>query len=298
MTTFPCDSEGSKPVPAGQANDVDVVYRRLALMADNGDEGVLVTVVATRLSAPRHAGAKMIVHRDGTLTGTVGGGSAEALVITTANEVLNDGECRLLPIDLAGQHGVCGGSMEIFLEPVQRAVPFVVVGAGHVGQAVAALGRTLRFRFTMVDDRPEILAGSANLPGVRTILAGPNELAGCLPIPRRAGVLVCSRSHQLDAAYLEALLRLEMSEGRQFVFFGSLGSRSKAAKLRKALGAYPELAARLKEVRLPVGIHLGGESPAEIALSILSEAQAVLSGIAPVDLPDGSRAYRVQGERG
>jgi xanthine dehydrogenase accessory factor len=282
---------------AESANDLDAVYHRLSLMADTGEEGVLATVVVTRLSTPRRAGAKMIIHRDGSLTGTVGGGSAEALVITTAAEVLDTGECRLLPIDLTGTHGVCGGTMEIFLEPVQRAVPFVVIGAGHVGQAVATLGRTLSFRFTLVDDRPALLAAAAaGLPGVRTILADPTTLAEHLSVPRRGAVLVCSRNHKLDAAYLEALLRLELSTGREFQFFGSLGSRAKAARLRHLLSAQPEFASRLPQVRLPVGLALGAESPAEIALSILAEAQAVLRGIAPVQLPDGTLAYRVQGE--
>ncbi len=292
------DNKNLTPRPrTGQTSRPGDVFRRLAHMVDHGEEGVLATVVVTQLSAPRHAGSKMIVHGDGTLTGTIGGGSAEALVAERAGAVLESGECEMVSIDLAGGHGVCGGSMEVFLEPVQRAAPFVVIGAGHVGQALITLGQTLSFRFTIVDDRPEFLATAALVSGVQTVLASPDELAELLAVPRRGAVLVCSRNHQLDAGYLEALLRMEMQSGRQFAFFGSLGSRAKAAKLRHVISEFGELAERMKQVRLPVGIEVGAETPAEIALSVLAEAQAVLRGVEPVTSPEGKRGYPLQGDR-
>jgi xanthine dehydrogenase accessory factor len=281
----------------GQTARPGAVFRRLAHMVDHGEEGVLATVVVTHLSAPRHAGSKMIVHGDGSLTGTIGGGSAEALVAERATGVLESGECQMVSIDLAGGHGVCGGSMEVFLEPVQRAAPFVVIGAGHVGQALITLGQTLSFRFTIVDDRPEFLATAGLVPGVQTILASPDELPGLLTVPRRGAVLVCSRNHQLDAGYLEVLLRMELAAERPFTFFGSLGSRAKAAKLRRMIGEFDELAERMKQVRLPVGIEMGAETPAEIALSVLAEAQAVLRGVEPVISPEGARGFPLQGDR-
>ncbi len=148
------------------------IYRRLAAMVDRGEDGVLATVIATHQSAPRHAGSKMIVRADGAVTGSIGGGAAEALVIARAADVAASGECLTVPIDLAGEQGVCGGSMEVFLEPVLRTIPFVVVGAGHVGQAMVDVGHHLGFRFTLVDDRREALAAVTS-PGVRSILAAP-----------------------------------------------------------------------------------------------------------------------------
>ncbi len=286
-----------KPIssPTGQTLREGDVYRRLADMVDRGEDGVLATVVATRLSAPRHAGSKMIVHTDGSVTGTVGGGAAEALVIQKADEVRASGECLTVPIDLAGGQGVCGGSMEIFLEPVLRTTPFVVVGAGHVGRALVTVGCTLGFRFTVVDDRPEVLAEAA-APGVATILAGPAELADHLKVAPRSAVLLCSRNHTLDGDYFESLLRLEIAADREFVFFGGLGSRAKAAKLRRRLTAIPEFAARMDRVRLPVGISIGAETPAEIALSVLAEAQAVISGAGTIRAEDGTIGYPLHGE--
>lgn len=288
-----------KPAPLNHdlATRPGDVYRRLAHMVDHGEEGVLATVIVTKLSAPRHAGSKMIVHVDGSVTGTVGGGSAEALVIQRSAAVLDSGECQTVAIDLKGGHGVCGGSMQIFLEPVQRANPFLVIGAGHVGQAMLAVGRSLRFRFTIVDDRPQYLTQLASFPGVKAVLATPAELATEVSVPRHGAVLVCSRNHQLDAEYLEALLRMEIADERKFAFFGSLGSKAKAAKLRGILGKKKELASRMAEVRLPVGIKIGAETPAEIALSVLAEAQAVVSGVVPITGPDGEMAFGVHGAR-
>jgi len=291
-------SEGTVPGSGDwPAFDEGDVYRRLVRMTEQGEQGVLATIIATRLSVPRHAGTKMIVHADGSVTGTVGGGAAEALIISRAAEVIESGDCQTVAVNLAGEHGVCGGAMDVFLEPVQHAIPFIVVGAGHVGRAIAGVGRALGFRFTLVDDRPEFLAAAESLSGVRMITAGPADLASRLTVPGRAAVLVCSRNHQLDAEYLEALLRMEKSSGREFLFFGALGSRNKATRIRATIGAKPELAARMDQVRLPVGLDIGAESPVEIALSILTEALAVLRGAPFVIGPDGARACPLKGDK-
>jgi len=289
--------ENKQPRSAGwpTPSEGDVLLR-LAEMVRSGEDGVLATVVSTQHSAPRHAGSKMIVHSDGSLTGTVGGGGAEALVIAEASTVRASGQCRLVPIDLNGGQGVCGGTMDVFLEPVLRATPFVVVGAGHVGRAMTAVGRTLGFRFTLVDDRAEFLA-TVDDERVQTVLAGPSDLGSALGVEPRASVFVCSRNHTLDGDYLEALIRLEIASDREFVFFGSLGSRAKAARLRRRLQAVPELAERMGRVRLPVGINIGAESPAEIALSVLAEAQAVLRGVPLVRAEDGTLGYPLQGQK-
>jgi xanthine dehydrogenase accessory factor len=265
---------------SGQLDSMDVeIYRRLAEMVAQGRTGVLATVIATRLSAPRRAGSKMIIHPDGTLTGSVGGGAAEARVIAAAVEVLADGVCRRLDLDLAGDVGVCGGSMEVFLEPVLRTVPFVVIGAGHVGRAVVAVGRHLPFRFTLVDDRPEWLAGPETPVGVGLVESDPAGLAERIEVAPHGGVLIVSRNHELDGDYLEALLEMERASGREFGFLGALGSRAKAAKIRKRLADRTEFAERCTRLQLPVGLDLGAESPAEIGLSVLAEAMAVLRGV-------------------
>jgi xanthine dehydrogenase accessory factor len=257
------------------------LYRRLAEMTAAVEQGVLATVIATRLSTPRHEGSKMIVHADGSVTGSVGGGKAEAVVLEAALKVMADGACRRLELDLAGDLGVCGGHMEVFLEPILRSVPFVVIGAGHVGRALIELGSHLSFHFTVVDDRPEFLAPQADLPRVKTLLSSADDLATQLEITPGGALLVASRSHVLDADYLETVLRAEQESGHRFGFLGVLGSRSKAARLKQQMKALsPEIASRMESVQLPVGLEIGAETPNEIALSVLAEAVAVLRGVA------------------
>lgn len=254
------------------------VLLELAAMVREQRAGVLATVIGVDRSAPRQPGAKMIVHADGRLTGSVGGGRAEAHVLEQAALVAGDGLCRTAAIDLDGGHGVCGGRMSVFLEPVLRTAPFVVIGGGHVGRALATVGRTLPFRFLLVDDRPEMLAGLPEPAGVRAVVCGPGELAGHLAAVAGGAVLVASRGHELDADYLEAVLRAETSLPRPFAFIGLLGSRAKSARTLGELKRRGVNADALARVRAPVGLDLGDETPAEIALSVLAEALAVLRG--------------------
>ena len=265
---------------SGHIQDEKRIYQRLAEMSTGGQPGVLATVISTERSTPRHSGSKMIIHPDGSITGSIGGGKAEAVVMAEAARVLADGICRRLELDLAGQLGVCGGKMEVFLEPVLRATPFVVIGAGHVGRALEEMGRSLAFRFTLVDDRPEFLEPLETVPGLNTVAADPDHLGGQIAVEARAAVVIASRNHELDGRYLKVLLEAEAAAGLQFGFLGVLGSRSKAAKLRKSIAQQvPNLAPRLETIQMPVGLDVGSESPPEIALSILAEALAVLRGV-------------------
>jgi xanthine dehydrogenase accessory factor len=274
------------------------IYRKLTELADSGQAAVLATVVKTRLSTPRHEGSKMIIMAGGEVYGSVGGGAAEARVIEEAEEVLREGRPRLLPLDLAGDLGVCGGHMEIFLEPVVKAEPFIVIGAGHVGRALVEVGRSLSFGFTLVDDRPGLLADLDGLEGVRLLESGPAELFTELEVPARGALLIASRNHELDGDYLEAILAAEQEAGREFVFLGALASRTKAAMLRKRFAADAGTRDRVARLQYPVGLDIGAETPGEIAVSILGEAMAVLRGVAPLT-DEGGRplGYRLHRRR-
>ncbi|MBK8165996.1 MAG: XdhC family protein [bacterium] len=254
------------------------VLLELAAMVREQRAGVLATVIGAERSTPRQPGAKMIIHADGHLTGSVGGGRAEAHVVAEAAQVAAGGACRTVSIDLDGDLGVCGGRMSVFLEPVLRAVPFVVIGCGHVGRALATVGRTLPFRFLLVDDRADMLVGLPAGGSLQAVACGPGELAGVLQGAAGGAVLVASRGHACDADYLEALLRAEAALSRPFAFIGLLGSRAKSARILAELADRGIGAEALARVRAPVGLDLGDETPAEIALSVLAEALAVLRG--------------------
>jgi xanthine dehydrogenase accessory factor len=252
------------------------LYALLADMAARGEGGAVATVIRTDRSAPRHEGSKLVLRADGTLVGSVGGGKLEALVLSAAREAMADGRCRNLRFDLSGELSACGGEVEVFVEPLVNLPPCWIFGAGHVGRAVARLGRDLPFSFTVVDDRAELLA---DLAPARGLAAGPAELAAHLRLTPRTVVLCATRGHLLDAEFLEALFALERDAGVEAAWVGVMGSRSKAAQLRQRFTADPRHADRWSRVAVPVGLAIGAETPAELALSILAELLAVTRGV-------------------
>jgi xanthine dehydrogenase accessory factor len=272
------------------------IYRRLTDMVTQGQSGVLATVVRTRQSTPRQAGSKMIILPDESVFGSVGGGVAEAKVIEEARLVFQDGRPRCLSLNLAGELGVCGGHMEVFLEPVAKADPFFVIGAGHVGRALVDIGRALPFRFTLIDDRPGLLADLEGLTGVHLLEASAEQLSSTLVVPKNGAMLIASRNHELDGDYLEAVLAAERQAGCEFSFLGALASRTKAAILRKRFADDDGTRDRVARMQYPVGLDIGAETPAEIALSILAEALHVMRKVPPLldesGRPLGVRLHR------
>jgi xanthine dehydrogenase accessory factor len=272
------------------------IYRRLTDMVTQGQSGVLATVVRTRQSTPRQAGSKMIILPDESVFGSVGGGVAEAKVIEEARLVFQDGRPRCLSLNLAGELGVCGGHMEVFLEPVAKADPFFVIGAGHVGRALVEIGRALPFRFTLIDDRPGLLADLEGLTGVHLLEASAEQLSSTLVVPKNGAMLIASRNHELDGDYLEAVLAAERQAGCEFSFLGALASRTKAAILRKRFADDDGTRDRVARMQYPVGLDIGAETPAEIALSILAEALHVMRKVPPLldesGRPLGVRLHR------
>jgi xanthine dehydrogenase accessory factor len=260
-----------------QAGDARRLYALLAEMAAQGEPGAVATVIRTSRSAPRHSGSKMVIRADGRVAGSVGGGTVEARVIEAARQVMADGQCQRLQLDLDGDAGVCGGETEIFIEPVTDTVPFWVIGAGHVGRAILDLGASLSFRFTVVDDRPEFLTG---LQPIDTLHLKPSELVERFRPTPRTIVLLVNRNHELDGEYLDALLQAEQAARQEVAYLGVVGSRTKAKVLAQRFQDRPELTERFARIRIPTGLCIGAETPPEIAMSILAE---ILAEVREVD---------------
>src|SRR5918993_863708 len=135
------------------------IYQALAEVEKNNESAALCTVVKSIGSTPRHVGSKMLVYPDKKFVGTVGGGDLENRVLDAAWIAMNDGESRLLSYTMAdpsrGDPGVCGGTVEVFVEPILPPAMIVVIGGGHVGRAVVHLAKWLGFRVAVSDDRAE-----------------------------------------------------------------------------------------------------------------------------------------------
>ncbi len=136
---------------------------------------VLVTIIATRRSVPRHAGTKMLVFADGATIGTVGGGEMEARVVDEARDVLRERRPRITEYELVnpgeGDPGICGGELTLYLEPYMSPHTIYVIGCGHVGRAVVDLAHWLGYRTVAIDDRPDLVSEEA-MPNADVRFAG------------------------------------------------------------------------------------------------------------------------------
>lgn len=245
------------------------VYSRLAELQASGEDAALCTVTRTTGSVPRRAGAKMLVFADGSIEDTVGGGELEARVIAEALLALADGQPRNLEYSLVdrerGDPGICGGTVEVFVEPINPEPTLLIIGAGHVGRALAQLADFLGYRVLVSDDRPE-LCNPENVPHGDAFYPVPiSELPKQVTFNHQTYICLTTRSAELDIKGLPALLDSPAA------YFGVIGSRRRWAEARKKMEAAGVPAAKLDRVRSPMGLELNAETPEEIALSIMSE---------------------------
>lgn len=253
------------------------LYKKMAELAAEGKAFVVATVVESFGSTPRKAGAKMIVLEDGTTIDTVGGGKVERQVIEDALDALKRGQSRTVKYELrtSGQHAigmVCGGETTVFLEVNKPALTLVVAGAGHIAQKLAPMAKLLDFRVVVVDNRPEF-ANAETLPAADEVICGhPAQLAELVTLDHNSYVVIVTHGHLHDKDTLESVLSADVA------YVGMIGSRSKVRFVLEQLleeGADPE---RLARVHSPIGLDLGGNAPAEIAVSILAEIIALQHG--------------------
>lgn len=250
--------------------DTRAVYAALLDAQDQGIPAALATVVSVQGSVPRHAGSKMLVYADGTFVGTVGGGTMESRVIQEALAALGDGQTRVRSYTLndpgAGDAGVCGGTVEIFVEPIGVAPTLVVIGVGHVGKALAQLGKWMEFRVILSDDRPEF-CNPDYLPGMDGyVVCAPSEIMERTRIDANTYVAAVTRGLPVDIHLIPALLATNAA------YIGVIGSRRRWALTAKTLREEHGLTSgQLARVHAPIGLELQAETPKEIALSILAE---------------------------
>ena len=234
-----------------------------------GTAVVLATVVKARGSVPRHAGAKLLVYEDGRTSGTVGGGEMESRVIEEAKVALRDGRARVLPYSLVeperGDPGVCGGEVEIYLEPYLPPATLLIVGCGHVGRALADLGHWLGYRVVVTDDRVE-LATPEYIPHADVYLPGTIEEAlAANPITRNTYVALVTRNVMIDRQVLPELIDSAAP------YIGVMGSKRRWSETRRLLQNEGVSESDLQRFHSPLGLELNAETPEEIAVSIMAE---------------------------
>ena len=245
------------------------ILTELIAAQNNGEPVVLATVVKARGSVPRHAGAKMLVYENGRISGTIGGGEMESRVIQEALAALKDGQPRTIPYSLVspeqGDPGVCGGEMEIYVEPYLPPATLLVVGCGHVGRAIAHLGHWMGYRVVVTDDRQELVTPEL-IPHADVYLPGSIEQAiEKSPITMNTYITMVTRNVMVDREALPMLLNSPAP------YIGVMGSKRRWNETKKLLLADGIAEENLKRIHSPIGLELNAETPEEIALSILSQ---------------------------
>ena len=219
----------------------------------------------------------MLVFADGRIVGTIGGGCYENDAIGRAREAIASGKPALVSFDLnddfVQESGlICGGQMQVYIDPIAPAPPLYIVGAGHVGWHLARMAADTGFRIHVIDDRVKF-ANAERFPHAEQIEV--DDIGAWLhraDLPTTAYAVVVTRGHTHDFEALRALA------ARDLRYVGLIGSRAKVARIFEALQAEGMPIECLGRVHAPIGLDIGAITPAEIAVSILAELIAVRHG--------------------
>ena len=236
------------------------MYREIINLLDKGRTGVLATLVTQAGSGARSVGTKMMITDQGETIGSLGGGVLDATIIQKAKEVLLTGEPVLLSVEpeRVGDE-VCGSTVQVFLEPLNSGPAVVIIGAGHVGRAVAGIAGQAGFRVMLADDR------TPGETGVDSICCRPEAFFQDLPVLKTTCIVICTRSHSLDYEVLQQGLATPAE------YIGLLGSRRKKESFFSRLEQSGIAEKDLARIITPVGLDIGAQTPQEIGVSIVAQ---------------------------
>ena len=245
------------------------LYQALAELEKTNAAGALCMIVRSRGSTPRHVTSKMLVYPDGHIIGTVGGGEVENRVIKEALEAIQDKKPRLLEYNMSdperGDPGVCGGQLEIYVEPIIPKPVLVIVGVGHVGKAVAHLAKWLNFVVAVCDDRPDFCTPESISDADIYLPIPLEELSTQMDITPWTYIVLTTRGMDVDVLGLPSLLDSRAG------YIGVIGSKRRWAMTTNKLLEVGISADKLKQIHTPIGLDIHAETPEEIAVSILAE---------------------------
>jgi xanthine dehydrogenase accessory factor len=225
----------------------------------------------------------MLVYEDGTTLGTVGGGKMELGVIEQALLALEDERSTLLSLELSKENdSMCGGTAKVYIEPILPNPELIVVGAGHIGQALAVFAKPLGFRMVLLDSRVEYLElAKEKLDGIKAVLIDYADPFQGVDVGPSSCIVVSTFGHTHDFNVVLAALKTPAR------YIGLVGSKSKRAALFDLLQERGFSKEDIARIRTPVGLPIGAVTPQEIAISILAE---IIQLRRSYDLPKHNRA--------
>jgi xanthine dehydrogenase accessory factor len=250
------------------------IYQEITRLIAGGQSIAVVTVIDCKGNTPGKQGFKMLVDAEGKTRGTVGGGYLEALATKEALASLKQGiSCvrnfRLDTEEAGGIGMICGGEITVYIEVVSPAQTLLLVGAGHVSQPVAAMAKMLGFQVLVTDDRQEFCNAERFPAADRCLVADPADVFDHISINPSTYIVIVTRGHLRDQEALEKALATEAA------YIGMIGSQKKVKTVFEQLRAKGVSEEELAKVHAPIGLAIGAETPAEIAVSILAEIIAV-----------------------
>jgi xanthine dehydrogenase accessory factor len=249
------------------------VYEKIISLGKLGIDSALVTLTEVEGSVPRQAGAKLLVQADGTITGTVGGGTLEKHLVKEAQTAINNDKCKSVRLDLDHDLAMaCGGVITAFIEPILSQQRLIIFGAGHIGKVLTHLGKMLEFNVTVVDNRPEF-ACKEMLPEADMIISGsyPENFLHLI-FNDKTFIVIVTHQHLYDQQVLEFCIE------QPFHYLGMIGSREKVKNSLQSLKDKGIDANMIKKIHSPIGLDIGAESPEEIALAIMAEIIMISRG--------------------
>ena len=260
-------------------SEFEQVSRAALAALERGETIAQATVVQVRGSAPRHAGARMLVWSDGRITGTIGGATLEERVIQHAQEALQVHRGRLEKYvfstgDDPDSVGLCGGEVLVHIEVLEADPTLVIIGAGHVALALAQVATLAGMRLIVVDDRAEFLTPDRFPQADRLIhvqYGRETEQLEPLDLQFTPASYVVVATWGWNEPVLAQILQADPP----LAYVSLISSKTKWRVIRQRLADRGIDTARLDRVRAPAGLDLGAETPGEIAIALIAEMLAV-----------------------
>lgn len=246
------------------------LLKEIETIRNSGVKAVLCIIVQTKGSTPRKMGAKMIVKEDSSIIGTIGGGNLEKKVIENALHLIEKDEPKLFKHDLLHQHNMCcGGSVEIYIEPIKKMNKLYIFGAGHTGNALAKYAIDMDYEVYVIDDRAAYI-NDIIIEGVNKMNLDYKKVLPSLPFDVNTYIVIMTYEHAYDRDILSYCIK------QPHAYLGMIGSERKV-KLTKKMFIEGKLATKtaLEKIDMPMGIDINAEGPDEIAISILAKLIAV-----------------------
>src|ERR1700728_3071773 len=270
------------------------IYEEIVKLQREGRSGAVATIVNSRGSIPSFQSAKMLIRDDGSIAGTIGGGCVEAEVWQAAREVIASEKPRTLSFDLNQDPKydtglVCGGTLEIFIEPVLPVPLLYIFGAGHVAIELFKAARNAGFDCIVTDDR-EAYANAERFPNALQVIAKEIDEALKDLVPAESSyIVIATRGHRDDMR----VLRWAVQTPARYI--GMIGSKRKTITIFKELQQEGLPAHLFDRVHSPIGLDIGAITPEEIAVSITAELIAKRRRVER-DLPHMSWFHRHERE--